>query len=784
MTIPSSSAKPKSTVPKSQPSRSSERQALPSKTSTEPSKKRSQTAGLVTSNHVFQEPNGNEEHGLRPQNTGTSTSTTNRSAAKSRDAILAKHYKNIEQSDTSDTDVNVDESDVCSQEPKNLAIIFKVNKSTCPCSDSTGGKSWILVCTGCSQTWHANCANLRNVASVVEIEDWKCPWCYVCQYVSPTPRPKAKPAPVSNAVRQLLQKIDTDLSTLTNSHRVTSLSNDDLFSQIRDLQTQLKEFKTLPQTDSISTTSLNKLHNELMSSIGFELKELSDKREALFKDDIAAMKQSLSDLLANQSAASTTQKICNAPKDREPCTPHAAPVQHSFRTCDPFTHHSKDFLDLDSKNAVELFLNSNLEKFSNATTLKRKLMYFGEFNYAYSGTSHKASEIPAPIQNVINKIHEKFPSAQKVNSCLVTLYENGSQYCPPHSDDEPFIGPLSDIYTMSIGATRTMRFNNLDTLSTNKEIDVPLTDGDLLVFSRSSQDSWKHSITPDADIHMPRFSLTFRALAPYNLNSCAIIGDSNTQDLVFGTSKGTLGKWLPGIRIKAPRIHRIPEPQLIGPFRNFVLHVGINDLMPDQRNKTIDQLREIYENKCRAIMGMYPKSKIYVSMLLPTKDRQLNVEVNKLNCALSDMCKNYVNMFTIQHLNMTQFGVLDRTLGRYHKSGPLKGQPQDHDLVHLGASGIKRFVLNIKAYVIKSKNSSQPRTTGVPQQPQNTRHPIGSRMPHPSHPHSLMLPNRLFAIPQPLSLFPPRGSLPSSLYGGNYTNALNGRPNKRYDGFH
>ena len=57
---------------------------------------------------------------------------------------------------------------------------------------------------------------------------------------------------------------------------------------------------------------------------------------------------------------------------------------------------------------------------------------------------------------------------------------------------------------------------------------------------------------------------------------------------------------------------------------------------------------------------------------------------------------------------MAEVGVLDRTLGRYHKSGPLRGQPMDHDLVHLGTGGIKRFVLNMKAIVIKSKNTPRP----------------------------------------------------------------------------
>ena len=100
----------------------------------------------------------------------------------------------------------------------------------------------------------------------------------------------------------------------------------------------------------------------------------------------------------------------------------------------------------------------------------------------------------------------------------------------------------------------------------------------LSFFTRASQDFYHHSIEADDSINQPRYSLTFRHLTPYNLNYTVIIGDSNTKNLVFGADKGKLGMWMPGCRIKASKISNIPDPNSIGPCRNILFNVGINDV--------------------------------------------------------------------------------------------------------------------------------------------------------------------------------------------------------------
>ena len=62
---------------------------------------------------------------------------------------------------------------------------------------------------------------------------------------------------------------------------------------------------------------------------------------------------------------------------------------------------------------------------------------------------------------------ERFKSHQDrqyhygINSCLVNLYESKMAVLPEHSDKEGDINPLSSIFTLSLGATRTVLFRDL-----------------------------------------------------------------------------------------------------------------------------------------------------------------------------------------------------------------------------------------------------------------------------------------------------------------------------------
>ena len=326
-------------------------------------------------------------------------------------------------------------------------------------------------------------------------------------------------------------------------------------------------------------------------------------------------------------------------------------------------------------------------------------MYFGDFDYRYGNVEHKAKEIPQELSIIMKKLQDLQPNSVS-NSCLITRYKSGPNGIPHHHDQEPFLAPWADIFTLSLGCERSMSF-----IGPNGEsASVELPDNSLLVFSRASQETWSHGITPDTSATV-RYSLTFRQLAPYYLNSTAVIGDSNTQNLKFGTGPKTFGKWLPGIRIKAGKIADIPDPSGLYPYRNVVFHTGINDIRGNQQPPDIRGLASTLHKKAKAYSALYPRLRVHISLLLPTKDHNLNAQVNQFNGLISSLTQNEKNICVITHNNLAfSDGTMRQEFGRKNRHD---GSPQLQDTVHLGYTGIVHFSQNVKNAIIKSRHVPQ-----------------------------------------------------------------------------
>ena len=103
-----------------------------------------------------------------------------------------------------------------------------------------------------------------------------------------------------------------------------------------------------------------------------------------------------------------------------------------------------------------------------------------------------------------------------VNSCLINYYPDKSCFIPDHCDDETSIVEDSFILTISIGSTRQMQFKDL---SDNTLLcSVSLADGQILIFSKQSQNLFTHGVPADTnnlfnDDYSPRISATFRRIA-------------------------------------------------------------------------------------------------------------------------------------------------------------------------------------------------------------------------------------------------------------------------------
>ena len=443
---------------------------------------------------------------------------------------------------------------------------------------------------------------------------------------------------------------------------------------------------------------LTKLSEAVLENIKC-IQNLSDDHAKNFTNKIDCLKSELLSGNIAQKFSSQSQDTSQSQGiDSNPAT--STNFDFNPQLCKAYKVFEENILDDDLLANIVGFLDK-FEDFkeikSSNNNSSRDVAYFGDFKYRYGSTQHEARNIPDIIQPVIDLMSEKFPKSM-INSCLVTRYKDGSNTCPPHSDDEPFIAPWSDIFTLSIGSERTMVFNscNDDSLSLN------LSNNSLLAFSRASQNFWKHGI-PSTDSATVRYSLTFRQLAPYYANSTLIVGDSNTEMLKFGSGRSTFGVWMPGCRVKAGKIRDIPGPSDIDfPYRHLVIHCGINDLR-NQNHLPIPVLMGNLKEKCLALISKFPKMRIHLSMLLPTKDIGLNAMVSEFNRRIKDFSDNHANISTISHSNIADSsGKLSHELGRHNRDG----RPAIFDNVHLGSKGISLFCANIKNCIVKKRTTN------------------------------------------------------------------------------
>ena len=435
------------------------------------------------------------------------------------------------------------------------------------------------------------------------------------------------------------------------------------------------------------------------------------------------------------------------------------------------------------KSSIVELINSTDDSFTDLNN--REVMYFGTFGYKYGNIAHEAKPLPPVLSEVVSLISQHFPDSSPVTSCLITRYTNGQSSCPVHQDDEPFINPQSDIFTLSIGACREMVFGNL---SSKSECKLPLPDRSLLSFSRFSQDFWSHSIPTDDQSMEPRYSLTFRCIAPYYLNHTTIIGDSNTENLNFGSDiRGrSFGKWLPGSRIKASRIHHIPPPEVVGPTRNLYIHTGVNDINRNNAKSAVSLAHDM-EEKIVPYLTAYPKMRIYLSQALPSKNSNLNRSLTIFNNHLSDISKKHSNVRIVQHLQLADpYGNLPIHLGKHDKYG----RPDISDYLHLGDNGMRLFAMNIKGCIINRKQTVSKENARV-SDTQACPYPRGFNATGKlqSHRPSTSFSRVWFPTPRPSPghyppLFPPSfppaplfpsGPPPSQTFTGDYHGAVTGR---------
>ena len=507
--------------------------------------------------------------------------------------------------------------------------------------------------------------------SIVKLSDELCQSDYISIYVN-------QPIYVTNINSEKLDSVTNNISIINEN--------------INNLSNMLSKAPNEPMSTSANNDNENILNK--LNDLENHINTLTNNNTDLI-DEVKVMVNEVknkSDVLLSPGSNHTSY-----PVEPNTVSPHSHPIKS---VCEPYVKYINDAITGDLKDKLIAFVEEHdtADKFKSIGDC-RDCIYYGEYGYQYTGGKHEPCRTPEIIQDLLQSVRPNLsnPSAW-INSCLITRYKSGKDHIPPHGDDELFFDPDSEIATVSIGAERTMSFS---CNSSDIKKELRLDDCSALITSRFAQDFWKHSIKPDESITGIRYSFTFRHIAPHFINSTVIVGDSNTKHLQFGSSRGTFGKWMPGKRLEALHIEEIPDPEEIGPYRNIVIHTGVNNIKSQSRKSNKTLVNEL-ELKCNNIHEIYPKARLYISMLLPTKLGSLNYRVNELNSLFLDMAYKNKNIRIIDNSTLGgRSGCLREEFGRWNVQDNC---PNSIDIIHLGKSGIRKFGYKIKTSIIKMKN--------------------------------------------------------------------------------
>lgn len=172
------------------------------------------------------------------------------------------------------------------------------------------------------------------------------------------------------------------------------------------------------------------------------------------------------------------------------------------------TNQSKEYFDKLLTNII--WQKDELVIFGKKIVTERKMAWYGDSGqtYTYSGITRKPLKWTKELLE-IKQIVEKHTKAQ-FNSCLLNLYQDGTQGMGWHSDDEKELGKNSTIASVSFGESREFRFRHKNLK--NLKISVLLEGGSLLVMKDEVQQNWLHQIPKSIKITNPRINLTFRKI--------------------------------------------------------------------------------------------------------------------------------------------------------------------------------------------------------------------------------------------------------------------------------
>jgi len=133
-------------------------------------------------------------------------------------------------------------------------------------------------------------------------------------------------------------------------------------------------------------------------------------------------------------------------------------------------------------------------------------------SYVYSRSRFE----PQPWTPSLRALRERVEQAcgARFNSVLAHLYRNGEDSMGWHSDDEPELGSLPVIASISLGAERRFRFRARAPHGTRaaSPVGIVLSHGSLLRMAGETQRRYQHDLPKSSGLAAARLNLTFRLI--------------------------------------------------------------------------------------------------------------------------------------------------------------------------------------------------------------------------------------------------------------------------------
>jgi len=153
--------------------------------------------------------------------------------------------------------------------------------------------------------------------------------------------------------------------------------------------------------------------------------------------------------------------------------------------------------------------HDDIQLFGKVMKIPRLQAWYGDNNLSYRYSNMRLIAKPWPDALLALKAKVSAYCQHDFNAVLANLYRNQNDSVGWHSDDEPELGQLPTIASLSFGAEREFQLKHI---VSKEKISLALAPGSLLIMRGKTQHYWQHCLPKRSKVISPRINLTFRKI--------------------------------------------------------------------------------------------------------------------------------------------------------------------------------------------------------------------------------------------------------------------------------